>query len=48
MCSQKLLGEPPIALGGPHIIVQIDESLFQHKPKVSSKFTSQKMVLVCI
>ena len=48
VCSQKLLGGPPIVLGGPHTIVQIDESLFRHKPKVSSNFTIQKMVLVCI
>ena len=48
MCSQKLLGDPQIVLGGPHTIVQIDESLFRHKPKVSSNFTIQKMVLVCI
>ena len=47
VCSQKLLGDPQIVLGGPHTIVQIDESLFRHKPKVSSKFTIQKMVLVC-
>ena len=48
VCSQKLLGDPQIVLGGPHTIVQIDESLFRHKPKVSSNFTIQKMVLVCI
>ena len=34
VCSQTLLSDPPIILGGPRIIVQIDESLFRHKPKV--------------
>ena len=35
VCSQTLLNDPPIILGGPRCIVQIDESLFRHKPKVS-------------
>ena len=34
VCSQTLLSDPPIILGGPQIIVQIDVSLFRHKPKV--------------
>lgn len=33
VCSTKLLSIPMI-LGGPGVIVQIDESLFRHKPKV--------------
>ena len=33
VCSAKLL-RMPIVLGGPGVIVQIDESLFKHKPKV--------------
>ena len=33
VCSTKLLATP-IVLGGPGTIVQIDESLFNHKPKV--------------
>ena len=34
VCSTWLL-QAPIVLGGPGKIVQIDESLFRHKPKVS-------------
>ena len=45
VCSQTLLSDPPIILGGPRIIVQIDESLFRHKPKVRN---SVKMVYTCI
>ena len=33
VCSTKLL-QSPIVLGGTGIVVQIDESLFRHKPKV--------------
>lgn len=33
VCSTKLLGTP-IVLGGQGVTVQIDESLFRHKPKV--------------
>ena len=33
VCSTKLL-RPPIVLGGPGVIVEIDESQFKHKPKV--------------
>lgn len=32
VCSTKLL-QHPIKLGGPGVIVQIDESLYRHKPK---------------
>ena len=35
ICSTKLL-QSPIILGGPGIIVQIDESLFRHKVKVNT------------
>ena len=34
VCSQKLITDPSIILGGPGVVVQIDESLFRHKPKV--------------
>ena len=31
ICTHKLLFAP-IVLGGPGVIIQIDESLFRHKP----------------
>ena len=34
VCSQTLLSDPPIILGGPQIIVQIDESLFWQSEKI--------------
>ena len=34
VCSTKLL-QTPIILGGPGVVVQIDESQFWHKPKVN-------------
>ena len=36
VCSTKLL-QSPIVLGGISKVVQIDESLFNHKPKVKSE-----------
>ena len=39
VCSTNLLGTQ-IVLGGPGIVVEIDESLFKHKPKVSCTFHS--------
>ena len=32
VCSAKLL-QTSIKLGGPGVVVQIDESLYRHKPK---------------
>ena len=32
VCSTRLLQDPPIRLGGAGTVVQIDESLFRHKP----------------
>ena len=32
VCSAHLINDP-VALGGANVIVQIDESLFRHKPK---------------
>ena len=34
VCPTKLLSSPVI-LGGPGVVIQIDESLFRHKPKVN-------------
>ena len=36
VCTAKLL-QTQIILGGPCVVVQIDESLFRHKPKVGRK-----------
>ena len=37
ICSWRLLNrDAPLMLGGPGVVVQIDESLFRHKPKVNS------------
>ena len=36
VCSTKLI-QSPVILGGPDRIVQVDESLFRHKPKVMNK-----------
>ena len=33
VCTTKLL-QTTIILGGPGLVVQIDESLFRHKPKI--------------
>ena len=36
ICSWRLLNrDAPLMLGSQGVVVQIDESLFQHKPKVS-------------
>ena len=34
ICSWKLVDGPPIKLGGPGAIVQIDKSVFTHQGKV--------------
>ena len=34
VCSTRLINDGPVRLGGPGVIVQIDESLFRHKQKV--------------
>ena len=33
VCTIRFM-QTPITLGGPGVVVQIDESLFHHKPKV--------------
>ena len=45
VCSQTLLNGPPVILGGPQKIVQIDESLFRYKPKVSQSVTQTSCYL---
>lgn len=38
ICSWRLLNrDAPLMLGGPGVVVQIDESLFRHKPKVKTQ-----------
>ena len=32
--SQRLIQDGPPKLGGPGVVVQVDESCFRHKPKV--------------
>ena len=39
VCSTKLL-QTPLVLGGAGVVVQIDESLFRHKPKVQVSFVT--------
>ena len=34
VCSQRLIKDGPPKLGGPGVVVQVDESCFRHKPKV--------------
>ena len=34
VCSTRLISAGPIVLGGAGVVVEIDESLFRHKPKV--------------
>ena len=38
ICSWRLMNvDSPLLLGGQGVVVQIDESLFRHKPKVNYK-----------
>ena len=44
ICSWKLLNrDAPLMLGGPGVVVQIDESLFQHKHKYSTCTAEQSV-----
>ena len=49
ICSWYLMSmDAPLLLGGPGVIVQIDESLFRHKPKVSEYNSEHKVLgLIC-
>ena len=42
ICSSKLLQSAPIVFGGVGSVVHIDESLFRHKPKVSTALQKYK------
>ena len=44
VCSSRLL-TTPIMLGGPGVVVQIDESLYHHKPKVIYNIVT--LLLLC-
>ena len=52
ICSWRLTNvDAPLRLGGNGIIVQIDESLFRHKPKVNffnSIYLSESIILMYI
>ena len=45
VCTTRLIQDPPIVLGGPGKVVQIDESLFRHKPKVPFSTGNLKVML---
>ena len=42
ICSWRLINrDSPLLLGGPGVVVQIDESLFLHKPKVKQHYVAK-------
>ena len=43
ICSSRLLQSPQIVLGGPGVVIHIDESLFRHKPKVGIIWSCNKI-----
>ena len=47
VCSQALLNGPPIILGGQQTVVQIDKSLFRHKPKVRKNVKIISIIKTC-
>ena len=47
VCTTKLL-QNPIQLGGPGCVVQIDESLFRHKPKVCLYTAARRMTMIML
>ena len=46
-CSKAVLNSPPIILGGQQTVVQIDESLFHHKPKVRNNVKIISIIKIC-
>ena len=47
ICSWRLLNtDAPLMLGGPGVVVQIDESLFRHKPKYHRGYATRNEVWV--
>ena len=46
VCSTRLLRDPPIVLGGQGVTVQVDESLFRHKPKVATSIMHKEHVVI--
>ena len=46
VCSTRLITDGPIVLGGPGSTVQIDESLFRHKPKMANIIITVTMLKV--
>ena len=44
ICGWRLLNFADCRLGGPGAVIQIDESLFQHKPKVKVNNTKTNLL----
>ena len=47
VCTAKLL-QTQIILGGPGVVIQIDESLFRHKPKVHTRRLETSVIIKLI
>ena len=48
VCSTRLIRDGPAILGGAGVVVQVDESLFRHKPKVILQHILVELREVCI